>query len=260
MDLAKIRKKLKEEKKKKAGGTKKDEKDKGAPLPEEPDGAVSSAAPINENPPPIAPELPQILEEAHLDTPASEGVSTGPQLPASDKTENLQPEISVEAVMEGEGTESFEEVKEEANSIEFLQFRLANEDYAIRVSEIGEILKPHTVTAVPRLESYVLGVSSLRGKVIPLIDLKKRLGLDSVKAEGNGKKERIVTVNGPKGLIGAWVDSVVDVLRIPEEMLQEPPGHLSEAEARFIEGTALCEGKFISIIRISEALNIDMDH
>jgi len=258
MDLAKIRKKLNEAKKKEIGAA--DEKETKNVIPPEPEEvkSVKASRPrierAEETPPGIIneenspPELPEeevsIIGEAPEEGPL-------PEAPAIlDEPEGGPPETAPE------GGEALEKDKppEEENIVEFLHFRLANEDYAFKVSEIEEILKFHNVTPVPRMKPYVMGLSSLRGKIIPLVDLKKRLGLSEDMKER--AKPRIVILNGPKGSVGAWVDLVIDVLRIPEDMIQDPPAHLSEGEARFIEGIALWEGKFVSIIRTDEALNI----
>jgi len=259
MDLAKIRKKLKEAKKRETGAEiEKKEKD-SPPEPEKLRPEKLSREEIS--PPAPSPseetpkEAPIKLEEEETSIPEIIEETPEPEIPAA-PPEKERGEEAAKLVEEGagEGEASPEGEAAPENIIEFLHFRLADEDYAFKVSEIEEILKFHNVTPVPRMEPYVMGLSSLRGKVIPLIDLKKRLGLAG---GATGKeKPRIVIVNGPKGSIGAWVDLVVDVLRIPESMVQEPPGHLSENEARFIEGIALWEGKFVSIVRTDEALSI----
>jgi purine-binding chemotaxis protein CheW len=137
--------------------------------------------------------------------------------------------------------------------VELLVFRLMGEEYAFRVEDIQEILRPQRITRVPRAQEYVLGVTSLRGKVVPVLELRKRLLLGG---EAEGAKRRILIVKGPKGFIGAMVDEVVDVLKVPQSALKEPPGHLPDNLERFIEGVALWQGQFISLLKVEETTDI----
>jgi purine-binding chemotaxis protein CheW len=264
MDLANIRKKLKEAKdKEKAGAAKANEAS---------EASATAAGPNTK------PEIPQqfkppkeqetTISERTEEAPAEESAggaaiaeetASAPEAPAPPKEDPLHREIHEEIVKEFEGT-SPERAGEAPPVIapegimELLAFRLCKEDYAFRVSDIEEVIKPQRITPVPRVDSFVIGVSSLRGKILPLVDLKKRLSITG--QPDAGAKPRMIILNGPKGSIGVWVDSVADVLRIPESLVHEPPAHLSEGEARYIEGTALWEGRFISIIRAGEVLNI----
>jgi len=135
---------------------------------------------------------------------------------------------------------------------ELLTFKLSNEDYAIRVSEIEEILRPQRYAWVPKTESFILGITSLRGKIIPLIDLKKRINLEG---RYNGDKSKILILRGPKGSIGVVVDKVADVIRVSSEEIVEPPSHLIEDKAKFIEGVVIVGNRFVSVMRLSEIMN-----
>jgi purine-binding chemotaxis protein CheW len=166
--------------------------------------------------------------------------------------EPSKPEQPPESKFHKEGKEgpSLGTVKTDA---ELLAFKLASEFYAFKVEEIEEILKPQNMTFVPRVEPFIIGVTSLRGKIIPVIDLKKRLSLPE-----NGKEsgaEKVLILNGPNGSIGALVDMVVDVVRLPQGAIYTPPAHLTESELKFIEGVTVHDDMFISIIRMEEALN-----
>lgn len=136
--------------------------------------------------------------------------------------------------------------------VELLTFTLGTEVYAFKVSDIEEILRPQRYAPVPRTEDFIMGITSLRGKIIPLIDLKKRLSMPS---EGGSGREKILILRGPRGSIGALVDKVIDVIRIPAEGIVAPPSHLSETQVKFLEGVVLSGGAFISVFRLEEALN-----
>jgi purine-binding chemotaxis protein CheW len=143
--------------------------------------------------------------------------------------------------------------------LELLTFSISNEEFAFRVPEVEEIIRYQRITRVPAVAEYVRGITSLRGKIIPVLDLKKRLvlkreGSEMPQQTGGGK---ILILAGPKGLIGATIDKVLGVLRFTEGSILPPPGHLSDDELRFIEGVVILEKRFISIIRSYDALDIE---
>jgi purine-binding chemotaxis protein CheW len=155
--------------------------------------------------------------------------------------------------------------------VELLTFSLSNEEYAFRVSDVEEVLRMQKITMVPAMPDYVLGITSLRGKIIPVIDLKRRLGLqslstnspsdDAAEAEAETVKHRgmgnkILIISGPKGMIGATIDRVMGVVRLPLSGMLQPPGHLDEKELKFIEGIVVIEKRFISIIHSEAAMDI----
>jgi purine-binding chemotaxis protein CheW len=139
--------------------------------------------------------------------------------------------------------------------VELLTFVLGEEDYAFRIGEVHEIIRPQRLTVIPRAEASLLGITSLRGKIIPVIDLKKTLSLDG-KAGQEGRKQKILILNGAKGPFGALIDRVVGVIRPRASGIVETPAHLPEAQMKFIEGVAVMEGKFISILRIGEVITL----
>jgi purine-binding chemotaxis protein CheW len=142
--------------------------------------------------------------------------------------------------------------------IEILVFSLLKEEFAFRVSQIEEIRRSQRITKVPKMPNYVLGVTSLRGKVIPVIDLKTKFSLEDRPSDID-KSGRILIIKGTKGLIGVTVDRVIGVVHIAKTEFLPPPSHLTEAELKFIEGIAIIDKRFISIINTEEAINISKE-
>ena len=150
-----------------------------------------------------------------------------------------------------------------------LTFSLFQEEYAFRVPEVEEIIRLQNITRVPSTPDYVRGITSLRGKIIPVIDLKTRLNLqdkslsenrpsDSPETQTTKKEEKkILVIEGKKGLIGAIIDKVIGVVRLPLNQMLQPPGHLNENELKFIEGIVVLEKRFISIIHSGVAMDIE---
>ncbi len=105
--------------------------------------------------------------------------------------------------------------------------------------------------------NYLIGITSLRGKIIPVIDLGKRLSLRGGSSERH-RRQKILIVKGPKGPIGALIDRVDGVIRSSLSSVVEAPLHISESEKKFIEGIVTEDHRFISLLRTGEVMNITL--
>lgn len=148
------------------------------------------------------------------------------------------------------------EIEEETDIVEILTFSLLKEEFAFRVSQLEEILRPQKTTMIPKMPDYVMGITSLRGKIIPVVDLKIKLSLTDKPSDIN-PRGKILIIKGPKGPIGAAIDKVISVVRIAKSEIIPPPSHLTEAEHKFIEGVTVVDKRFISIIQMEEAIKIE---
>ena len=233
MDIAKIRKKaLSKEAAQEKPVEQLQEKPVPCPAEEEPGAAEESVAP---------PE-----EISEIATAAEEEVQA--DIPDAD-------EVSYEDTVE---------------MVELLTFSLSDEEYAFRVPKVEEVIRSQLITFVPTMPGYALGITSLRGKIIPVIDLKTRLNLqgkdpamnglgDDPEAEmKRGREMKIMIIDGPKGLIGATIDRVIGVVRLPLSEILQPPGHLDENGLKFIEGIVVLKKRFISIIHSEAAMDIEI--
>ncbi len=156
---------------------------------------------------------------------------------------------------EAKGIEKKIERDKTNDVIEILTFNLLKEEFAFKISELEEIRRYQRITMVPKMPNYVLGITSLRGKVIPVIDLKTKLSLTD-KPLDNNHKGKILIIKGPKGPIGAAIDKVLGVVRIAKTDILPPPSHLTETELKFIEGVAVIDKSFISILHMEESIKI----
>lgn len=153
-----------------------------------------------------------------------------------------------------EGDDEIALVEERAEEVvELLVFSLYDEEYAFKVSELEEIIRPQHITPIPRTPDYLIGVTSLRGKIIPIVDLKRRLLLTGTE---DSKRQKIIILKGPKGPLGVMVDRISGVVRLPLSGLTDSPPHLDESQLRYIEQVALFNNRFISIINTGEITNI----
>jgi purine-binding chemotaxis protein CheW len=138
-----------------------------------------------------------------------------------------------------------------SQQLELLSFRLAREVYAVRLTSIKQIIKLTPITTVPRAPAYVLGIISLRGTIIPVFDLRRRLELPRAEAT---RKSRIVVVSEGRFTVGLIVDEVEQVARISAAALEPPPSVLAGVEAEFIEGIGRTADKMIILLALDKIL------
>ena len=136
---------------------------------------------------------------------------------------------------------------------QLLAFTVAESAYAVPVKFVREIVRMRPITQIPRVSADVRGVISLRGEVIQVIDMRRRLGLPIAEIT---KASRIVVVQQEEGSVaGILVDSVREVLRVDEAaMLQSPGGDADSVESLCVQGD-----EFVSMIDLGRVLNVDAE-
>jgi len=137
---------------------------------------------------------------------------------------------------------------------EYLSFALADEVFAVNILNIKEIIKTLEITQVPRTEEVILGVLSLRGTIVPVIDLRKRLGLV---AETPGRKARVLIVQIGGELVGLLVDAVMQVIYLRDDDIEPTPGVLDRAESEHILGVGRQEGEMFTLLDLESVIQID---
>ncbi len=134
----------------------------------------------------------------------------------------------------------------------FLTFFLGKEEYGLEILRVSEIIGMMAITPIPRLDMWVRGVINLRGKVIPVIDLRLKLGM-SAKEETEETCIIVVSVKGaPMGII---VDKVSEVLDIAAEKIEEPPVFGADVNTDFILGLGKSEGRVKLLLDIDKVLS-----
>lgn len=140
----------------------------------------------------------------------------------------------------------------------YLTFNLANEEYGIGILKIKEIIGMMPITSVPQTPEFVKGVINLRGKVIPVLDLRRRFGLESM-----NYTERtciiVVEIAGTAGkiMIGLVVDSVSEVLNIKAEVIEETPTFGAKLNTDYLLGMAKIGNNVKILIDIDRVLGAD---
>ncbi len=145
----------------------------------------------------------------------------------------------------GDSAESFDEIHQ------LLCFELAGTPYAVPVERVREIVRMRPVTPVPRTPEVVCGVISLRGEIIELIDLRRRLGLEST--EPSRRSRIIVIKTDDDEVAGLLVDAVREVFRVSDEAIQSATG----SDAGSVNELCTFRDEFVSIIELDRLLTLD---
>ncbi len=138
---------------------------------------------------------------------------------------------------------------------EFLCFRVGTEQYAINIMEIKEIIKLREITEVPRVPDFISGVLSLRGIIIPVFNMGRRLHLVPV---GHSVRERIIVVSRGEELFGIQVDEVLQVVRINEEAIEQPPAVLEGIDRDFVQGIGRHGGSMLILLNLGSILDVSL--
>jgi len=134
---------------------------------------------------------------------------------------------------------------------EFVTFHLDGDSYALPIEAVREIVRLRPITPVPRVPAPIRGVISLRGEVVQVLDLRLRLGLPR---EEPTRATRVMVLHGDDGgVTGLLVDSVRDVLRIPEEQMRSASGGDHEAVAALL----VRGNEFVSLLDIDRVLDLE---
>ena len=161
-------------------------------------------------------------------------------------------------------TKSDEKIDQAEKEGKYLTFSLALEEYGIGILKIREIIGMMPVTSVPQTPEFVKGVINLRGKVIPVVDLRLRFGMQAI-----DYTERtciiVVEIEGQFGtvMIGIVVDSVSEVLNIKGEDIEDTPTFGTKLDTDYILGMAKIEGSVKILLDIDRVLSaeeiVDLD-
>jgi purine-binding chemotaxis protein CheW len=139
----------------------------------------------------------------------------------------------------------------------FLTFHLNEELFAIDVFQTKEAIDQFRITKVPKMPDYMLGVINLRGSVVPIVDMKKKLGLP----QGVSKNQAIIVIeteiDGEPVVIGCLTDQPKDVVELSPEMVEDPPKIGSKLNSEFIIGLAKKDDQFIIVLDINKIFKVE---
>ena len=137
---------------------------------------------------------------------------------------------------------------------QFVAFRLADETYGIPIMLVHEIIRWCEVTRIPRSMPHIRGVVNLRGNVVPVMDLRMRLGLPPAPET---PETRIVVVEIGSGVVGMIVDSVNQVIRIPTDSIEPPAELIADVDEDLITGVGKLEDELVILLDIGKTLQLE---
>lgn len=142
--------------------------------------------------------------------------------------------------------------QEQQQEQQLVIFDLSTESYGVNISIVQGIIRMQEITKVPRTPEFVEGVINLRGEVIPVIDLRKRFGLN---VSEETKDSRIVVVYISDQQVGMVVDAVTEVLRITSESIEPPSSVITTTDSAYLMGIAKVDDKLIIILDLEKVLS-----
>ena len=148
-----------------------------------------------------------------------------------------------------------EETKQN-DEVQVVAFKLRDEEYGVSILNVQEIRNMTDITRVPFAADFIKGVINLRGSVLPVIDLKKRLGLAETPYTEN---TRIVTVTIDELHVGMLVDAVTEVLTIGSKTVDTKKATNDRSGSRFLNGIGNVDGRLIIILNLEEIIGATGD-
>ena len=141
-----------------------------------------------------------------------------------------------------------------SRELHIVGFQVGRETYGVPITSLHEIVRVPEITAVPDAPEYMEGVINLRGKIVSVIDLRKRLGEKKV---SGSRRNRILVVEHKGRLAGLIVDSASEVLKIPASDVEESPTSLQEGGTNCVTGLGKYKGRLIVLLDMNKLLDFD---
>lgn len=138
--------------------------------------------------------------------------------------------------------------------LQLVSFKIGSEEFGVDILKVQEINRMVEITRVPQTPDYVEGVINLRGKVIPIVDLRKRFNLEVKEYD---KNTRIVVVDITGNIMGMVVDSVSEVLRLSSDTIVPPPEIVTGVNSEYIKGVAKLEDRLLIFLDLSRVIDFD---
>lgn len=138
--------------------------------------------------------------------------------------------------------------------LQLVSFKIGEEEFGVDILQVQEINRMLDVTRVPNAPEFVDGVINLRGKVIPIINLRRRFGMERKERD---KNTRIVVVELTGKIVGFVVDAVQEVLRIPRSVTEPPPTLVGAVRAEYITAVGKLEDRLLILLDLEKVLTQD---
>jgi len=142
------------------------------------------------------------------------------------------------------------------DELQIVSFNLG-EEYGVPIGQVQEIIRIGNITVVPNAPAYMEGVINLRGRVLPVLNLRRKLSLP---ANGTTKKSRILVIEIKGKLLGTLVDAVSHVLKVPSNSIEEPPEDILDKETDYITGVCKLPKELVILLDLEKLLARENGH
>ena len=147
--------------------------------------------------------------------------------------------------------------KQDDELLQLVTFSIGEEEFGVNILKVQEIIRTMEIAKVPRAPEFVEGVINLRGKVIPIIDLRRRFGLAP---KAHDKNTRIIVIEINNIIVGFVVDAVSEVLRRPASTVEPPPPVVAGVDSDYISGVGKLQDRLLIMLDLDKLLSSeDMD-
>ncbi len=151
-------------------------------------------------------------------------------------------------------TELKDKNNDSSELLQLVSFLIGNEEFGVDILYVQEINRMIQITKVPNAPDFVDGVINLRGRVIPVIDLRSKLGMNK---KEHDKNTRIIVVEISGKTVGFIVDAVNEVLRIPKNITEAPPELVSGVNSEYIKAVGKLEDRLLILLDLEKVLSTD---
>lgn len=146
-----------------------------------------------------------------------------------------------------------EDIRKKLNGslLQLVTFSIDEEEFGVNILKVQEIIRIMEITRVPRSPEFVEGVINLRGRVIPIVDLRRRFGLAAI---AHDKDTRIIVIELNSLVVGFIVDAVSEVLRIPADTVEPTPPVAAGVDSEYISGVGKLQDRLLILLDLDKLL------
>jgi purine-binding chemotaxis protein CheW len=137
--------------------------------------------------------------------------------------------------------------------IQVVGFRIGTETFGLPIGQVREIVRVPDITSVPNSPEHVEGVINLRGKIVPVVDLRKRFKEKNITSD---RKNRVVVAEVDERLVGLLVNSATEVMRIPPSEIEAPNDLFQDSSVDYVTGVAKLKGRLVILLDLVKVLKL----
>jgi purine-binding chemotaxis protein CheW len=138
-----------------------------------------------------------------------------------------------------------------SKDLQLVGFRIGRETFGVPIGLVHEIVRVPEITSVPDAPRYVEGVINLRGKIVSIVDLRKRFGESHIEPS---RKNRILVAEIQNKMVGLIVDAASEVIRLPEAEIEAPPEVFEDGELKYVTGVGKLNGRLVILVDLTKIL------